>query len=233
MAAPTEETAMKLYYHPASTSCRPVMLFAEEAKVALDYELVDIFTGQQYQAPFEAVNPNHLVPVLEDGAFRLTESAAILKYLAEKTGSAQYPRELQQRARVNERMDWFNTQLNREFNYGFVYPQIFGFMKRPTDESQKVQVEWGRERASGWLKVLNDNILGPGNNYVCGDKLTIADYQGAVMVAVGELAGCKFAAYPNVCAWLSRMKALPSWDKVHEAVNGFGASLKGQQFVTV
>ena len=46
---------MKLYYHPASTSCRPIMLFAEEAKVPLDYELVDIFTGQNYKQPFEAV----------------------------------------------------------------------------------------------------------------------------------------------------------------------------------
>ena len=55
---------MKLYFHPASTSCRPVMLYAAEAKLALDYELVDIFTGEQYKAPFEGVNPNHLVPVL-------------------------------------------------------------------------------------------------------------------------------------------------------------------------
>jgi glutathione S-transferase len=224
---------MKLYYHPASTSCRPIMLFAEDAKIPLDYELVDIFTGQNYQAPFSAVNPNHLVPVLEDGDFRLTESAAILKYLADKAGSPQYPKDLQQRARVNERMDWFNTQFNREFNYGFVYPQIFGFMKRPTEESQKVQVQWGRDKAAGWLKVLNDSILAPGNNYVCGDRITIADYQGAVMVAVGEVAGCGFAAYPNVCAWLSRMKALPGWKKAHEAIDGYAATLKGQPFVTL
>lgn len=224
---------MKLYYHPASTSCRPIMLFAEEAKIPLDYQLVDIFTGENYKPPFEAVNANHLVPVLDDGGFRLTESAAILKYLADKTGSDQYPKDLQQRARVNERMDWFNTQLNREFNYGFVYPQIFGFMKRPTEESQKVQVQWGKERAQGWLKVLDSAILGPGNKYVCGDKLTIADYQGAAMVGVGEVAGCSFQDYPNICAWLGRMKALPSWNKVHEAINGYAGSLKGQQFVTV
>jgi glutathione S-transferase len=209
------------------------MLFAAEAKIALDYELVDIFTGQQYSPAFEVVNPNHLIPVLEDGSFRLTESSAILKYLADKTGSDQYPKDLQQRARVNERMDWFNTQLNREFNYGFMYPQIFDFMKRPTEESQKVQVEWGKQKASAWLKVLNDSILAPGNNFVCGDKITIADYQGAVMLAVGDVAGCKFSDYPNVCAWLSRMKALPSWKKAHEAIDGYAASLKGKQFTVV
>jgi glutathione S-transferase len=223
---------MKLYYHPASTSCRPIMLFAETAKIPLDYELVDIFTGANYKPPFEAINPNHLVPVLEDGDFRLTESSAILKYVADKSGSEAYPQGLQERARVNERMDWFNTQLNREFNYGFVYPQIFGFMKRPSEEGQKVQVQWGKERAAGWLKVLNDNILG-GNSFVCGDRMTIADFQGAPMVGVGEVAGCTFSAYPNVCAWLGRMKALPAWNRVHEAINGYAGTLKGQQFETV
>ena len=223
---------MKLYYHPASTSCRPIMLFAEEAKIPLDYELVDIFTGAQYQPRFEEVNPNHLVPVLEDGNFRLTESAAILKYIAEKSGSDQYPKDLQQRARVNERMDWFNTQLNREFNYGFVYPQIFGFMKRPTEESQKAQVQWGKERASNWLKVLNDNILGPGNNYVCGDRLTIADYFGAAMLTAGEVVHLDYSSYPNITRWLANMKALPNWPKVNEAFYAhFVAPFKDKEFV--
>ena len=77
-------------------------------------QVVDLFTGEHTQPPFEAINPNHLVPVLEDGDFRLTESSAILKYLADKTGSPLYPKDLQQRARVNERMDWVNTQLCRE-----------------------------------------------------------------------------------------------------------------------
>jgi glutathione S-transferase len=224
---------MKLYYHPASTSCRPIMLFAEEAKIPLDYELVDIFTGEQYKPKFEGINPNHLVPVLEDGDFRLTEVSAILKYLADKTNSPAYPKDLQERARVNERMDWCNTQLNREFNYGFVYPQIFGMMKRPTPETQQAQIAWGKERAQNWLKVLNDTILGSGNKYLCGDKLTIADYLGAAMVGVGEIAGCTFTAFPNVCAWLARMKALPSWNKAHEAIYGYGSSLKGQEFVTL
>ena len=92
---------MKLYYHPGSTTCRPLMLFAAETNIPLDYQVVDLFTGEQYQPPYEAINPNHLVPVLEDDGFRLTESSAILKYLAEKTGSPAYPRDLKQRARVN------------------------------------------------------------------------------------------------------------------------------------
>src|SRR6187431_1553427 len=180
---------MKLYHHPASTTSRPVMLFAAENRVPLEMQVVDLFTGEHYQAPYEAVNPNHLVPVLEDGDFRLTESSAILKYLADKTDSPLYPKDLQARARVNERMDWVNTQLCRDFAYGFVYPQIFSFHKRRSDEAQQATLQWGKERAQGWIKVLDQHLLGAGNTYLCGDKMTIADYYAAPFVALDELLG--------------------------------------------
>jgi glutathione S-transferase len=224
---------MKLYYHPASTTSRPVVLFAAENGVALDMQVVDLFTGEHYKPPFEAINPNHLVPVLEDGAFRLTESSAILKYLADKTGSPLYPKDPQQRARVNERMDWVNTQLCRDLAYGFIYPQIFPMHKRPGDAVQAATLQWGQERARGWMKVLDENILGPNNAYLCGDAMTIADYFCASFVALGEITGSDLAHYPHVKQWLGRMKALKSWKSVNEAIDGYGASLKGQPMLAL
>jgi len=224
---------MKLYYHPASTTSRPVALFAAEHNIPLELQVVDLFTGEHMQPPFGALNPNHLVPVLEDEGFRLTESSAILKYLADKTGSALYPTNLQQRARVNERMDWVNTQLCRDFAYGFVYPQIFPFHKRRSDEAQQATLQWGQERAQGWMKVLNDNLLGAGNNWICGDAITIADYYAAAFVALGELTGGTFAAYPNIRRWLDRMQALPNWKEVNAAIDGYANTLKGHAMVAV
>jgi glutathione S-transferase len=224
---------MKLYYHPISTTSRPLMLFAAEAKLPLEMQVVDLFTGEHYKPPFEAINPNRLVPVLEDGDFRLTESSAILKYLAEASGSALYPKDLRARARVNERMDWINTQLCRDLCYGLVYPQIFSFHKRPSDEAQAATLAWAKERAQGWLKVLNDHLLAPGNNYLCGESMTIADYYAASFVALAELIGSDFAAYPNVRAWLGRMKALKSWEEVYSTIDGYGETLKGNAMVGV
>ena len=224
---------MKLYYHPASTTSRPVALFIAENGLKLDMQVVDLFTGEQYQAPFEAINPNHLVPVLEDGNFRLTESSAILKYLADKSDSPLYPKDLQQRARVNERMDWVNTQVCRDFAYGFIYPQIFSFHKRRSDEAQLATVEWGKKNAETWMKILNDNILGASNAYLCGNNITIADYFCASFVALGEITGSDFSQYPHIKNWLARMKALKSWKQVNEAIDGYGASLKGTPMVAV
>lgn len=224
---------MKLYYHPISTTSRPVMLFAAESGIALDMQVVDLFTGEHFQAPYESINPNHLIPVLEDGDFRLTENSAILKYLAEKTGSAAYPKDLQQRARVNERMDWTNTQLCSDLCYGLVYPQIFDTHKRRSDEAQDATLQRGKERAQSWLKVLNDHVLGADNKYLCGNAITIADYHAASYVALGEVIGLDYAAYPNVQRWLGRMKALKNWKSVYEVIDGYAASLKGKTMVTL
>jgi glutathione S-transferase len=173
------------------------------------------------------------VPVLEDGDFRLTESSAILKYLADRTDSPAYPKELRARARVNERMDWINTQVCRDFAYGFVYPQIFPMHKRASDDVQAATLAWGRERAKGWMNVLDRNLLGASNRYLCGDGITIADYFGAPFVALGEAIRCDYSAYPNVKRWLNDMKQLRSWSKVNEVIDGFAASLKGAKFETI
>src|SRR5579863_5656819 len=138
---------MKLYMHPVSTVSRPVSLFIAENKIPVEQEVVDILSGAQYKPPYSTINPNSLVPMLEDGDMRLTESSAILKYLADKINSPAYPKDLKQRAKVNEVMDWLNTNLYRDFNYGVVYPQLFPSQKRANDEQQRAVIDWGNDRA--------------------------------------------------------------------------------------
>ena len=223
---------MKLYMHPVSVTSRPIRLFAAEEGIALDEVLVDLMTGEHLKEPYGAINPNRLVPVLEDGDFRLTESSAILKYLADKTGSAAYPKDLQQRARVNEVMDWFNTNFYRDYGYGMIYPQIFPHHRRPSDEVQSGTIAWSCDRVRTWLGILDRHILGPDRPYLCGDRITIADYFGASLLTLGEVVRCDFSGYPNVQRWLGNMKRLRSWPEVNEALYGFRDAVKDQPFVT-
>ncbi len=130
-------------------------------------------------------------------------------------------------------MDWINTQVCRELAYGLVYPQIFPNHKRRSDEAHAGTIAWGKEKATAWLKVLDENLLGPKKKFLCGDQITIADYFGGPFVALGEIVRCNYSAYPNVKRWLDRMKALKSWSKVHEVFHGFAASLKDKAFEAV
>ena len=224
---------MKLYMHPVSMTSRPVRLFMAEHKIDAEEKVVDLMTGEHHKPPFIDVNPNRLVPVLEDGDLRLTESSAILKYLAEKVGSPTYPKDLKQRARVNERMDWFNTNFYRDYAYNLIYPQIFPNHKRPSDDVQAGTLAWGKQRSQTWLSILNDHIIGPQNQYVCGNEITIADYFGVSLLTLGEVVGCDFAEYPNVARWVANMKKLKSWQSVNEALYGLRDAVSGQSFEKV
>ena len=224
---------MKLYMHPVSMTSRPVRLFISEHNIPVEEVTVDLMKGDHYKPPFTTINPNRQVPVLEDEGFRLTESSAILKYLADKVSSPAYPKDLKQRAKVNEMMDWLNTQFYREYGYGFIYPQIFPNNKRPTDAAQKACLEWSKERAQNWLKLLDQHWIGPKNQYLCGNQITIADYLGAAFVTLGEIVRCDFSPYPNVQRWLGNMRKLKTWPKVNEVFEGYKASVKDQAFAAL
>jgi len=223
---------MKLYMHPVSMTSRPVRLFIAESGIDVEEQLVDLMTGEHHQEPFISINPNRLVPVLEDGDLRLTESSSILKYLADKIDSPAYPKDLKQRAKVNEMMDWFNTNFYRDYGYGWIYPQIFPHHHRPGDEAQNATIAWGKERAKGWLQILNDHWIGPDKAYLCGDRITIADYFGVALLTLGEIVRVDFSAYPNVARWLGNMKQLNSWPQINEILYGFAESVKDQPFDT-
>jgi glutathione S-transferase len=222
---------MKLYMHPVSMTSRPVRLFMAEKGLKADEEVVDLMAGAHFQEPYASLNPSKLVPMIDDDGFRLTESSAILKYLAEKFDLPEYPKDLKQRARVNEVMDWLNTNFYREWGYGLCYPQLFPHMKRRSDEAQTATLEWGKEQSKRWLQVLNDHIIGSANQYLTGNTITIADYFGAGLVTLGELIGCDLQAYPNISRWLDNMKRLTSWPQVNEVFYGFKQQLEGQPFV--
>jgi glutathione S-transferase len=223
---------MKLYMHPASTTSRAVLLFIADNKIPVDMQVVDIFSGEHMKEPYAGINPSKLIPLLEDGDFRLSESSAMLKYLAEKTNSPAYPKDLKARARVNEVMDWFNSQFYRDYGYGLIYPQVFPNLKRESEETQKSTLKWGKEGTERWLKVLNDHIIGS-NKYLCGNEITVADYFGLAIIQVGEVIRCNLKSYPNIARWLDLMKSRPNYAKTYEAIHGFAEQVKAMPFVAI
>lgn len=202
---------------------------AKEMGIDVTIQGIDLMTGEHHGEDYIKVNPNRLVPTLDDDGFVLTESSAILKYLAEKVNSPLYPKELKARARVNERMDWFNTNFYRDYGYNLVYPQIYPHHKRPTDELNGGTVKWGLDKVLFSLGILNDHMLGEG--FVAGKEMTIADIFGAQLISLGELLRFDFSKFKNVEAWLGKMRARPSWKEVNAAHDDFGKVLAEKAFV--
>jgi glutathione S-transferase len=219
--------------HPVSNTSRPILHYIADNNLPVETEIVDLMTGAHHKEPFVSLNPNRLVPVLVDGDFILSESSAILKYLADKFDLPTYPKDLKKRAKVNEMMDWFNTNFYRDYAYGFVYPQIFPHHKRQSEEAHAGAIAWGKELSKKWLNVLNDHWLGGKSKYLVGDELTIADYFGAALITCGHPIRTEFKAYPNIVRWLETIDKLPNWKKVNEPMDGFRQAVKDKQFETI
>lgn len=225
--------ALKLYMHPVSTVSRPVALFIAEKKLPVEMQVVDLMTGEHMKPEYAAINPSKAVPALVEGDFRMSESSAILKYLATRFDCPEYPKDLNKRAKVDEMMDWLNTGFYRDFGYGLLYPQIFPHHKRRSDEAHAAQIEWGKDKAKNWLTILDKDVLGPKNDWIANNQISIADYFGSGLATAGELIGCTFDGFGNVQRWLGNMKKLPTWAKTNEVMYGFAASMKGKQFEKV
>ncbi|MEZ6028725.1 MAG: glutathione S-transferase family protein [Hyphomonadaceae bacterium] len=216
---------LRLHYDPGSTTCRPIILFASESGIPLDYNLIDLFSDENRTDWYTRLNANQAVPVLEHDDFVLTESSAILKYLADLTDSPAYPKALRARARVNEVMDFFNTSMMRDYVYGLVYSRVLAHYRMAGDAQQKF-IALHEPRAAKRLRAL-DAWIGS-KPFICGDTITIADYFGSGIVSAGELVGFDLRPWSNVWRWLNTMKSLPTWDEVHAGFYGWRSAVEAQ-----
>jgi len=223
---------MKIYTFDGSPTSRIILLFCAEERI--DFEKVDVnlLAGAHLSDSYKSINPCSLVPVLEEGDFRLSESSAILKYLADKFESKAYPHDLKRRAKIHEVMDWLNTSLYRVLGYNFIYPQLYAHHRREPEQTNQGTIAWGRERTEQYLQLLDRHWLGK-KRFLCGEELTLADYFGAPIVAQLDLIRANVAPFENVSRWMGEMQKLPSWQQVHAMHEQYAASLADRKFVTL
>jgi GST-like protein len=119
-------------YTDATPNGLKISICLEE--LGLQYNVHRVFLGGEQKTPeFTALNPNSKIPVLVDDDFVLTESGAILIYLAEKTGKL-LPKEPKPRAKVVEAVMFQMASLGPMFGQLLVfagawkneYPQVTG-----------------------------------------------------------------------------------------------------------
>jgi len=206
---------MIFYHDPGSTSSRPVLLFAAEHRLPLRLRTVSLMAGEHRAPDYAKLNPNQAVPVLKDGDLLLTECSAILKYLADIAGSPTYPTDLKERARVNAAMDWFNTNFYAEFGPGFVYLQVLPHYRYADPAVQAAVLERGFQKVRFRFGVLDTLIARHDGDYVLGREISLADYIGAIYVAIGDYVDFDLSPWPNVSRWMDTMRRRPCWDEVN------------------
>lgn len=196
---------IKVYAFSTPNSVR-VPIALEELELPYQLEAVNVRKGEQKQPAYLAINQNGKVPVLVDPdgpngkPFTLTESGAILVYLADKTGRL-IPQDRFGRARVMEQMFFHMTGIGPAFGQ-------LGFFKRQASEQIPVAIDRYQKESERVLAVL-DGVLA-NSKYVAGDTYTIADIAHFGWLWRREFAGLDFATSPNVARWYEQIAARPA-----------------------
>ncbi|MGE0327017.1 MAG: glutathione S-transferase family protein [Polyangiaceae bacterium] len=195
----------KLHFHPFSQHSRRVVSLLNEAGIEHELAMVDLLKGDNMQPSYLALNPNHKVPTLEDGDFKLYESNAILRYLCNKHElSDWYPKDLKQRALVDQWLDWNQTRMA-----GPVFDVVFNKMFAG-DKADKAAIERGEKTLAELGKILDDALAG--KSFLVGDKPTIADLSvasNATQLQIGQ----SLPAGANIAAWLGRVMEIDGFRK--------------------
>ncbi|XP_017795361.1 PREDICTED: glutathione S-transferase 1-1-like [Habropoda laboriosa] len=187
-----------LYYTPLSSPCRAVLLTAEAIGLSLNLKEIDLFSGEHLKPEYEQLNPQKTVPFLLDGDYRLTESRAIMSYLADQYGKnvRLNPQTPIGRALVNQRLHFDIGTLYRGMK-DYYYPVVFGNATEYNEERYK--------SLQGAFEVL-DKFL-DGQDYAAGRNLTIADLALVATVSTSEMFGFEVENYANVAKWMDRIKS--------------------------
>lgn len=161
---------LRILGRASSINVRKVLWACAEFEVA--YEREDWGTGFQPtdSAEFLALNPNAMVPVIQDGDFTLWESNSIIRYLATRYGAtAFYPSEAQARARIDQWIDWQASDLNRAWSYAFMSL----VRHSPTHQDPQALAagcaDWAR-----YMRILDGQLASTGA-YVAGSQFSLAD----------------------------------------------------------
>jgi glutathione S-transferase len=201
---------MRLYNHPMSHNARRAHMTALHLGLPVEVVHVDLAKGEQRQPAFLRMNPAGRVPVLEDGGFYLTESHAIMQYLADQVpDQTLYPREPQPRADVNRWLFWSAQHFQPAIGVlnweNFIKPMIG---RGPTDP---VEVKRGEALVAECAGLLNQRL--DGRTWVAQDRLTLADLALAAPLMSIEPARLPLKHLPNLMAWFKRVQELPAWQR--------------------
>lgn len=198
---------MRLYHNPLSSNARRVLLVASHLGIKLDEVIID-FASTDDRRRLQEVNICGKVPALEDEGFALWESCAIMQYLADKAGADElYPKALQARADVNRWM-FFGAQ-HFAPAIGILTWQYL-WKKLVTGEGpDPVEIAKGETFVHEHAAVLDQHLAT--RQWLCGDKLTLADYAVAAPMMYVSRAKVPVQDYPHLLAWAERVRQTPAW----------------------
>lgn len=194
------QTAIKLFRHPLSGHAHRVELLLSLLGLPTELVFVDLAQGAHKQAQFLALNPFGQVPVIDDNGTVLSDSNAILVYLAQQYGEGRWlPSEPLAAAKVQR---WLSVAAG-QLAAGPATARLITVFGAPHNAAEVIA------RSHALLRLVEQELTS--SQFLAGDEPSIADVAGYTYIAHAPEGNVSLADYPQVRAWLSRIEALPGF----------------------
>ena len=209
---------LTIYGSDLSGPANKVRYVANYIGAAYEYRQINLREGEQKQEWFLKINPVGKIPAMSDGDFNLFESGAIAKYLCDKAGSSLYPKDLKQRAIVDQWLDFSSMHIGVNMSK-LTFNRVFApRMNRPVSQES---ITDGENFLSQQLPCIEQQLNQ--HKFLCGLQITLADITLLSALDPAELSGIDLGKYPKITAWRNSLRSQDFYLKCHKE---YGESLK-------
>ncbi len=193
--------ALTLHAFSLSGHSHRAQLLLSLAELSHELVHVDLKQGAHKRPEFLRLNPFGVVPVLRHGDFVISESNAILQYLAETfpSASAYLPRDAPSRALVQR---WFSVA-SGPLLAGPGTARLVRVFGRDADHARAVAI------AEGLFQLMEQELRS--RDFLVGSVATLADVAMYTYTAHAPEGDISLEPYPGIRAWLARIEALPGF----------------------
>jgi glutathione S-transferase len=191
---------LKIWGRANSINVQKVLWCCRE--LGLDFEQIDAGNdfGVTNTPAYRALNPNGLVPTIEDGDFQLWESNVIVRYLAHKAGEGRlFPKETEARFDAERWMDWQATVF-----WPALRPLFIQLIRTPPSKRDAATIARAEELSQAAVCILDAQLSG--RPFLAGDRFTMGDIPAAVAVHRWYELDTHHPELPHMRRWYERMK---------------------------
>ena len=203
--------AVRIHHFAKSGHAHRALVFAKLAGIVHEAVPVDLAGGAHKSPEFLAMNPNGQVPVLEDGEVIVSDSNAILVYLARTYAPDWLPSDAVGEANVQR---WL-TLAAGEIAFGSCAARLITVFGAALDP------EFAAATAKKAMTKLEQGL--EGRDWLVGDRPTIADVATYSYTAHAPEGNVSLEPYPAVRAWIARFEALPGFEPMPATAAGLVA----------
>jgi glutathione S-transferase len=188
-----------------SVNVQKVLWCCEE--MSLGYERIDAggAFGVVNTPEYRSLNPNGLVPTIEDNGFVLWESNAIVRYLAATHGAGSlWPQDLKTRAEADRWMDWSNTTF-----WPAIRTLFMGLIRTAPDKRDPRALEESRLKTAEVLHIVDAHLKT--HEYLAGDTFTMGDIALGCGIWRWMALPIERQPLPNVQRWFDVLARRPAY----------------------